>query len=577
VKLVVHCAWLSLCLLACQSLTKLDELDVVATPATRVAGATAEAHLDGGAPPTAADADAPGSSQAMSESLESQCVIAEGAQCDLVRQCGCEQGEHCQTRTSQQRPTCVTPGELAPWSACHDARECPRGQTCDRGSCRAYCERNEDCEGGECVDAEGADSSSSDNIRVCWKRCALSKKDECARGTTCRSVETASGTKGTYCVAPFDPCPTTDDGHCDEAHNDDVATATCAEGSDRKDCECRPTLPGAPCDPLNQCGCARGLSCQVQALDKDLSEDNVSTLTAVCVKPGTKKLYEECVDGSECGLGLTCDLTTRLCVNYCYSKAQCKDGACKRMRNNDDLELGECTPRCSRSSGAPCVAGTRCATFAGSTAWSYFDEVGDYCWQPTSACPQNDVCDEPQGTGICVAGSDPQDCCGAPPGGECNHVTGCGCEGMPNTRCIVFFSSPMCLEGTETEAEPFSTCGPDTDSCPVGYGCHESVCRKYCATKADCNEEATCYMFLRSGRAVNGVGACFNRCDFDAENTCPEGQLCILRNAPNAYCGVPWENCPASYIGNGVCDDVRPGGTRICALGTDPDCDASAG
>jgi|GEM_PF-1735229 len=565
---------------ACQAVTKLDAIEVRegSQVAIRDAGVDAKADVA----PVSNDAgpahrgDAGDAGDATKPASESLCVLAEGAQCNPVRQCGCEQDEHCQLRTREQRASCVAPGDRPAWSACHDARECPSGQTCDRGSCRPYCAKDEDCEDGACFVTAGVDSSHADDARVCWKRCELDQQDACADGTQCRNLATPAGGVGTYCVAPFDPCPTAEDGRCDEASG----TGTCAEGSDRKDCECRPTLPGAPCDPLSQCGCAQGFNCQVQAIDTNLTDDNVLTLTAACVKPGSKNLYDECADASECGLGLSCDLTIRMCVNYCYSKAQCEDGACRRLPNKDDPELGQCTPSCSRETNAPCVSGMTCATFAGTTALTFVDEAGDYCWQPTSACPVNGVCDEPGGSGLCVERSDPEDCCGARRGAECNHVTGCGCEGLPNTRCIVFGAVPVCLDGTETEAEPWSTCGLDDQewlSCPSGYGCHESVCRKYCANQADCGENAICHMFTSNGADVNGLGVCFKYCDFDGDpDQCPDRQICIRRTEPNAYCGVPYEDrCPARYLGNGVCDDTRPGGTRVCAMGLDPDCEAS--
>jgi hypothetical protein len=70
---------------------------------------------------------------------------------------------------------------------------------------------------------------------------------------------------------------------------------------------------------------------------------------------------------------------------------------------------------------------------------------------------------------------------------------------------------------------------------------------------------------------LGGLGACYVACDFDAaQNTCPDGTVCQRIAGSRTFCGVVFDDCP--FVGDGKCDDASPGGTRICAMGSDPDC-----
>jgi len=388
---------------ACQSVTSLDKLDIEGTSIRDAA----VSGMDAAPPLLDAAIDAMADAQTGAQiDVGPICLVPDGAECDVVSQCGCEPTQHCQARTSLLRATCVEKGSHAPWSRCQSASECPTGQTCDRGSCRSYCAGDSDCEGGRCFAIASSDPDAVSGIEVCWKQCQPGQANACAAGTTCRSVRTPDGSSGAYCVAPSDPCPSEADGVCD----DSSGTGQCADGTDSKDCNCTPTLSGASCDPIKQCGCAAGLTCDLQTIETDVSDDNVLTFTGICAKAGNKPLYAECSDAEECARGLTCDLNVRMCVNICASDADCIEGACKRIPHKDDGDVGLCTPRCDRTTNAPCLQGTTCASF--DRLWSkFFAKPGDYCWLPVQAnCATGNGCDEPQGSGICVAGSDPEDC-----------------------------------------------------------------------------------------------------------------------------------------------------------------------
>lgn len=495
------------------------------------------------------------------------CLIDDGADCNLVTQCGCASGEQCQALGEAARPSCVKSksGQVARDSACKVASQCPAGQTCDRGSCREYCASDADCTGGKCVPAGDANGKNIDRVKVCWKACTASDEKACATGTACRSVKTPAGQTGTFCVAPLDPCPTTEDGTCD----DQSGTKTCADGTDAKDCNCKPKLRGATCDPLAQCGCARGSTCEAQTLDTNRSDDNTITLTAVCGRAGTNKLNEPCVASDDCQPGLFCHQRFKLCTAYCNTDDGC-DAGCLPLRNPDDSKLGVCLNQCDRASKTPCPEGVSCIVFDKSHG-GVSPPNTSICFEPLEMdCPRQGVCDEPQGTGICAAGTDKADCCKPPTAdGVCNPVKQCGCEDQPNTQCQhTGRSARTTCEPKGTQA-PWSRCTAQRGQCPPGYHCADDVCRPYCQTMEDCGPGTFCSVIPE----MPGVGACFVACDFEAqENNCPIGTVCQRVFGSSTFCGIIDEDCDAFWIGDGKCDDTRPGGTRICAMGTDPDC-----
>ena len=77
----------------------------------------------------------------------------------------------------------------------------------------------------------------------------------------------------------------------------------------------------------------------------------------------------------------------------------------------------------------------------------------------------------------------------------------------------------------------------------------------------------------RKGNILQGVGACFRACDFTQPNACPNGLLCARFNATLSLCISPFPECPDEFIGNNQCDDTRDDGSRVCEMGSDPDCE----
>lgn len=496
------------------------------------------------------------------------CQVPEGKACNPVGQCGCPEDQHCQALGDDATPTCSAPGKNEAGSGCGSPSDCPKGQTCDRGSCRDYCRRDEDCDQGSCLPAAGPDGKPMTNLNVCWKSCE-DDQVKCPGGTTCRSLKTPLASTGKYCVAPLDPCPSVEDGVCDDPRG----TKACAKGTDDKDCECDPKLRGAQCDPVEQCGCKLDSSCEAML---DLaSSDKVQQIGARCTPWGAGDLNQTCTNTSDCQRGLFCHPQLSVCTRYCSADVGCPGGACLPLPNQDNVSLGYCLTACNRDSGKPCSDKAVCATLDPAPSGKQ-SAPGDYCVAPRSTdCPHDGVCDEPKGTGRCAAGFDFEDCCKPPdPGSVCDPVDQCGCEQQPGTQCQHVTGSTKSMCQPEGKQEPGSKCTSDMGQCPAGYHCMFNVCRKYCDEPNDCGKAGSlCVPGVDAmGNRLPRVGACWMPCDYTVEGSCPSGTTCARTSAVLSFCIVPFSPCPADHVGNGQCDDTRPGGSRYCAMGTDPDC-----
>lgn len=534
-------------LTACQSLSKLDRLrfrsDSERQEDAQLAAADGQSRDAGPrAPRKEAAAD--------DAATTARCDVADGGACDPVRQCGCELGKHCQVVGDGQQAKCSAIGTGVAWGACTGSSRCPMGQTCDRGSCRPYCEKDQDCEDGACEPVAGPDGELSERYRVCWKHCESSS--ECAQSTSCRQVRTPRGRMGMFCAAPADPCPSVEDGECDEARG----TGACAEGTDAKDCCDRPD--GADCDPVEQCGCPGDATC---FLDPD-------TNLGVCTLPikGQRMRGEHCNSATDCRRGLVClSGTLDVCTSYCRESSDCAEGrSCFR---SDANEIGFCMDPCLRAEAqSTCADGLVCASLS--------VPRGDFCWKPVNCAMlrRDGVCQE--STGFCIKGTDPEDCCDITGGNACNLFEQCGCEAEPNTSCYVINDgSYQCRVGGSRKLGE----GCDSDNpCGGGGMCADKICRAFCEHDGvGCGRNGLCMPIHGTNTAESTTlpfGACYERCDF-VQNDCPNGSLCAKVTQELHYCSIPMEPCPAGLIGNSVCDDTRPEGSRICAMGTDPDCD----
>lgn len=546
---------------ACQSISKLDDIQFVADASNRTdsSGSGFDAALldqDGGATLAATKYD---------------CLVREDADCDLVRQCGCDSDvAQCEAVGDLARAKCVlrSPNPKPAWAACNQPSQCPAGQGCDRGTCRPYCHDDEDCAGDSCVPARQANGELSNDVSVCWKRCQIGESSDCAEGTSCRSVRTPFTNIGTYCVAPLLDCPSVEDGICDEVSEN--GPPLCASNTDVKDCTCKPPVPEAKCDPFAQCGCALNQTCLILYSSE-------RQLTVTCENAGSAGFDSPCATNSDCAVGLSCNALSHRCGKYCSTDSDCGAGACAPLPEFD--RRGRCINACDKQDPEPCGEGEHCIQIDTNRVIfqeGFVHKSGSFCHAgviPASSCPKDGICDDPSGTGLCEAGADRADCCPAfTPDGKCNPVRQCGCEDQPGTQCQVIDSNneTACLPtGVLPEG---SICSSALQQCESGTFCIENACHRYCNDRRECQSNGAQCIHLpdASGKAAP-YGACIAECTPGADE-CPAGHTCSgVADGTIGICHLP-SGCPSQKRSNGVCDDTRPGGTHECALGTDPDC-----
>lgn len=538
---------------ACQSLSKLDKLKFDGGTGSHESAQlpAADARDSGPRPQKPKDAAVDAAQDAGKDSGSDLCAIADGNECDPIRQCGCEPGNHCQVIGDDQRAKCRPIGTATAWGACKAASQCPEGQTCDRGSCRPYCKNDKGCDDGACVPLLGPDGEASKRYNVCWKHCDA-KQSACAEGTSCRQLKTPRGEMGAFCAAAADPCPSVEDGKCDESKG----TGACVDGTDKKDCCER--AAGAACDPIGQCGCPAGSTC---FFDTD-------THQGACTVPitGQRTQGEHCSGVTDCKAGMACVGTLDVCTTYCNVNADC--GAGRTCFKTTAVEIGFCLDSCSRGAATnKCAEGLVCATIP--------FPPGDFCWKPLDCAMlrRDGQCQEK--TGFCAKGTDPEDCCEIPEGGsQCNPFQQCGCEDQPGTHCygINDLTFQCRMGGMQKLGESCSNSAP----CDDGAMCADKICRKVCEPDGpSCGNDQHCMPIHAVAQPDKGSlawGACYEKCDF-AMNNCPGETVCAKVSAQLQYCSIPMDPCPGGLIGDGKCDDTSPNGSRICALGTDSDCD----
>ena len=556
---------------ACQLVSGLSSLETNADAGRNTPGVSREdastpedAARPEDASPSASDAgsDAGGDSgvdaggapddDAGSDAGPPTCAAPSGSECDPVAQCGCEQGQHCQVRAENATAACFRAGSLGQDRQCSDHEQCGSGTGCDQGVCRRYCAKDEQCEAGSsCLALSDNPDDARSEIGVCYPRCNRGNGMNCASGLTCQTLRRADTTRS-FCIAPLNPCPTREDGICDEAEG----TGSCATGSDAKDCECAPRLSGALCDQVEQCGCPSGRLCQV---------NGTNLQSTLCVAPGPKANGEICGSDADCKSG---SCLGGVCKAYCNEEADCDNGVCLDVYTSAGVparDVKACLTKCDFATGSPCLTGTVCAKFAEP------DLSGDFCIRqdPTCSLGQNDgVCDET--THVCPPGTDAADCvCAAPvTGGQCDPVKQCGCNGNLACHATLFGNRPSTACTPAGAITRGHVCSVYTD-CERGYGCFGGLCKEYCMTNNDCSSGVCMLGISLDGIEFPTLGTCFPLCDFASGTPCETGSVCANVGGTNT-CIVPIM-CPADLRNNGQCDE--PEGTRICIDGSDtPDC-----
>ena len=450
---------------------------------------------------------------------EPACEKPEGAACDLYEECGCdEETEHCQARGAEAKATCVKRGEKKIGEPCKSPDDCAEG-TCDQRVCRAYCEESDDCNAGQCLPATGEGDKPLKDIKVCWRACQAGNSDSCTDGTTCQTRE-VDGKKASFCIPPADPCPTVEDGHCDEP-------VMCAPGTDSVDCSCE-KADDVECNHVAQCGCRMGKSCKLSEAD----------FKPICGEiDGAAGPDELCSSNESCGAGLACTTYDYgSCHKYCADKTDCKgeDDKCVQVTSNGEDVPGfkVCVSGCSDSN--PCPPNNSCVQ----------QEPGVFLCHPF----------KPE-----IAG------------GTCNLSKQRGCEATPGTACMPTATGTVC-EPHNGQRPRGASCAASSE-CEAGNVCVAGVCRHFCDDTAPGSSDVAlgCVPggLCTAPRLSTGSDAPFKIClePCTADSDCDTGSLCRVGEVGRrvGYCAAPMTPCPTDNI----CDEPIPRGTGSCVAGSD--------
>jgi len=302
----------------------------------------------------------------------------EGADCDLVSQCGCDKKKSLACQPDNGKPVCTAEyGKIKLGELCMDVGVCEAGTGCygnPYGLCKEFCNEDTDCAapGDKCVETT-RDGKPVPGVSVCSVAC--SETLPCKANAACTFVASRNGY---FCYG------------------------------------CKPEYEGGECNIVQQCGCdlKSGTSCQVTA-----KSGNVLS-TACLADEGHVLPGGACGSNDDCANGLLC--LGHICRRPCDHEFPdtCEKGMCAYIvltANNQSLAFGACYERCDATScgsepGVKCLP--QSVTQKENGNYVNISVMACALETPlTMTCPTNNQrCDDPTGTGLCAAGADAADC-----------------------------------------------------------------------------------------------------------------------------------------------------------------------
>lgn len=526
----------------CQVVSGLNDLEVVATPATSTDDD---------------DDDTEGTSQESSEtppdaSVGSACTKPTGLECSPANNCGCEGGEVCALVESEGDVTvaCQNPGSKDSGDSC-ELGDCGPNLLCIERTCVPACRFDSDCESdhSECQDVLRPNGQALKGIRFCTANCDLAEPeapsaglDACAEEQTCILTSTGSvcsndvgaGKQGEVCESQADctvgftchnqeckqwcklDAPDCGVGlNCEEASVGNSATenlGVCGGG-------CEATIPaGDECLIAPDCGCPEGETCRAMEDGK-----------RACTPQGTALDQSGCDDNGDCGAGLAC--IGALCRPYCDpASATCSDGSqCVQVNYEDEAVtgVGACLGLCDPvhpetddevytpcGDGAECVAGFLETDYPISFCLDEREEPGPRVGACTSdgSCAETATCIVDRCFPYCRSSSDcegvtqvgdclladfyvrgaPDDvlglCCSPTPvdGSECAYDLNCGCGAGETCRSSVLGTGVT--ECSSIGPAGYQEACDDDTECGSGLSCIGGLCSPHCSGSCETNE-----------------------------------------------------------------------------------------
>ncbi|HTV18828.1 MAG TPA: hypothetical protein VMG12_09160 [Polyangiaceae bacterium] len=504
------------------------------------------------------------------------CVRAEGAACNLVTGCGCDEGQTCGYVGTGPGCREIDAFPAEPYAACTYDRDCPAAHACLAGLCQQQCNTAADCgwSGSACLAVFDPETDQPiPGFNFCASACdPLSPQEPadgfrpCGDGQNCFPLDAAGVCfRATAALGEGEPC---DAGACapglfcspyDRCERwCEVGAGGCAAGLDCEGfepavlssgaagarelgrCVCRPA-DGALCDPSNDCGCSAGSTCDY-FVDERLFA--CRPLAPFPVPPNGG-----CDEDIDCPALHGC--FDGVCKQLCQEPADCDNPGSRCVAANyDGVEFpgwSFCTVACDLVSppvppagyescgyGSQCImtaTGPDCVApagtgFAGVPCTSARDcEPGNFCGAG-GLCQRWCALDEPEWCGVAATcfGFDPAlvhegreygRCACAPQNGErCDPLADCGCD--PGLTCrLQSGPEPVgCFLPASSLAEPYSNCDSGSD-CPVSHDCIHGVCKQLCAAPEHCGGEGTrCTpLGLELDDTTLDVSYCAHECD----------------------------------------------------------------